>query len=144
MSLPDVVSREERLLASPLNGAPGAVILYALLAVLLWPADRDPAGAVTLLVVAAGPCLPALAAKAAVVLAFVLTVVIWLAEGLGGLFTGGGTDPNSVTPASAAAQLPAKAASSRQPRLRTNVASREKCPDSREKCFDDAIYLDRV
>jgi len=27
--------------ASPLNGAPGAVILYALLAVLLWPADRE-------------------------------------------------------------------------------------------------------
>ncbi len=27
--------------ASPLSGAPGAVILYALLAVLLWPADRD-------------------------------------------------------------------------------------------------------
>ena len=27
--------------ASPVNGAPGAVILYALLAVLLWPADRD-------------------------------------------------------------------------------------------------------
>jgi hypothetical protein len=27
--------------ASPLNGAPGAVILYALLAVLLWPADRS-------------------------------------------------------------------------------------------------------
>ncbi len=26
--------------ADPLNGAPGAVILYALLAVLLWPADR--------------------------------------------------------------------------------------------------------
>ena len=26
--------------ASPLNGAPGAVILYALLAVLLWPSDR--------------------------------------------------------------------------------------------------------
>src|SRR5215469_7729506 len=26
--------------ASPLNGAPGAVILYAMLAVLLWPADR--------------------------------------------------------------------------------------------------------
>jgi hypothetical protein len=26
--------------ASPLNGAPGAVILYALLAVLLWPADQ--------------------------------------------------------------------------------------------------------
>jgi hypothetical protein len=27
--------------ASPFNGAPGAVILYALLAVLLWPADRE-------------------------------------------------------------------------------------------------------
>ena len=27
--------------ASPVNGAPGAVILYALLAVLLWPAARD-------------------------------------------------------------------------------------------------------
>ena len=26
--------------ASPLTGAPGAVIIYALLAVLLWPADR--------------------------------------------------------------------------------------------------------
>jgi hypothetical protein len=29
--------------ASPVDGAPGAVLLYALLAVLLWPADRDPA-----------------------------------------------------------------------------------------------------
>jgi hypothetical protein len=29
--------------ASPLNGAPGAVIIYALIAVLLWPADRDSA-----------------------------------------------------------------------------------------------------
>jgi hypothetical protein len=27
--------------ASPVNGAPGAVIIYALLAVLLWPTDRD-------------------------------------------------------------------------------------------------------
>ena len=30
--------------ASPVAGAPGAVFLYALLAVLLWPADRDPRG----------------------------------------------------------------------------------------------------
>jgi hypothetical protein len=29
--------------ASPVNGAPGAVLLYALLAVLLWPAAGDPA-----------------------------------------------------------------------------------------------------
>ena len=28
--------------ASPVSGAPGAVLLYALLAILLWPADRDP------------------------------------------------------------------------------------------------------
>jgi hypothetical protein len=157
--------------ASPLNGAPGAVILYALLAVLLWPADRDRAApfvagravgrgaarglwlvlwaslaffalqpaarapraisgmfsamaagqpgwlawidhhvastvgsqglvasivlAVALAVVAAGPYLPVRMARAAVVLAIVLAVVIWLAEGLGGLFTGSGTDPNS-------------------------------------------------
>ena len=27
--------------ADPVTGAPGAVILYALLAVLLWPTDRD-------------------------------------------------------------------------------------------------------
>src|ERR1700722_17708851 len=33
--------------ASPVNGAPGAVLLYGLLAVLLWPADRDPAAPFT-------------------------------------------------------------------------------------------------
>jgi hypothetical protein len=147
------------------------VLLYALLAVLLWPADRDPAApfvagravgrgvaralwvvlwaslaffavqpasrapraisgmisgmaagqpgwlawidnhaasalgsqglaasivlAVALVAVAVGPYLPTRLARAAVVLAIVLAVVIWLAEGLGGLFTGGGTDPNS-------------------------------------------------
>jgi len=157
--------------ASPLNGAPGAVILYALLAVLLWPADRDstapfvaghavgrraahglwlvlwaslalfalmPASrapktisgfftsmasgqpgwlawidsraaslvgnqgllasivlAVALGLVAVGTYLPVPAARAAIVLAIVLAVVIWLAEGMGGIFTGGGTDPNS-------------------------------------------------
>ena len=157
--------------ASPLNGAPGAVILYALLAVLLWPADRDPTApfvagravgrgvsrgfwsvlwaslaffalqpasrapraasgmfqamaagqpgwlawidsraasalashglaasvvlAAALVAVAAAPWLPARLTRAALVLALVLAVVIWLAEGLGGLFTGGGTDPNS-------------------------------------------------
>ncbi|HUA29441.1 MAG TPA: hypothetical protein VMC03_11205 [Streptosporangiaceae bacterium] len=31
--------------ASPVNGAPGAVIIYALLAVLLWPSDRHAAAA---------------------------------------------------------------------------------------------------
>ncbi len=157
--------------ASPVSGAPGAVILYALLAVLLWPAGRDPAApfvagravgrgvarglwlvlwaslaffalqpasrapraisgmisgmaagqpgwlawagtraasaldrhglaasvvlAVALAAVAAGPWLPARLARAGIVLALVLAVLIWLAEGLGGLFTGGGTDPNS-------------------------------------------------
>ena len=157
--------------ASPVNGAPGAVILYALLAVLLWPADRDRAVpfvagravgrgvarglwlvlwaslaffallpvsrapraisgmiagmasgqpgwlawidshaaralgshglaasivlAIALAVVATGPFLPTRLARAALVLAIVLAVVIWLAEGLGGIFTGAGTDPNS-------------------------------------------------
>jgi len=157
--------------ASPVNGAPGAVILYALLAVLLWPADRDRAApfvagravgrgvarglwlvlwaslvffalqpasrapraisgmitgmasgepgwlacidshaasalgsqglaasivlAAALAAVAAGPYLPTRMARAAVVLAIVLAVLIWLAEGLGGIFTGAGTDPNS-------------------------------------------------
>jgi hypothetical protein len=33
--------------ASPVSGAPGAVILYALLAVLLWPADRETAAPFT-------------------------------------------------------------------------------------------------
>ena len=33
--------------ASPLNGAPGAVIIYALLAVLVWPGDRDAAARFT-------------------------------------------------------------------------------------------------
>jgi hypothetical protein len=154
--------------ASPLNGAPGAVIIYALLAVLLWPADRDAeasfvagyavgrrvarelwlilwgslalfalmpatraphaistmltsmasgqpgwlawidthaaaaiggrgllaAGvlAMTLGLVAAGVYL---APRAAIVLAIALAVVIWLAGGAGGIFTGSGTDPNS-------------------------------------------------
>ena len=39
--------------ASPLNGAPGAVIIYALLAVLLWPSDRITASAATAPFVAA-------------------------------------------------------------------------------------------
>jgi hypothetical protein len=157
--------------ASPLNGAPGAVVIYALLAVLLWPAARDrpvpfvagrgvgihaaralwlvlwgslayfaltPASraphaasgmisgmasgepgwlawidnhaasalshdglavsivlAVALVVVAVGVYLPPPAARATLVLALVLAVAIWLAEGLGGMLTGSGTDPNS-------------------------------------------------
>jgi hypothetical protein len=157
--------------ASPVNGAPGAVIIYALLAVLLWPVARDrpapfvagraigvhaaraqwlvlwgslayfaltPASrapqatssmisgmassqpgwlawidnhagsalnhdglavsivlAIALVVVAAGVYLPPSAARAALVLALVLAAAIWLAEGLGGMLTGSGTDPNS-------------------------------------------------
>lgn len=157
--------------ASPLNGAPGAVILYALLAILLWPADRDSSSpfvagravgrraaqalwlvlwaslalfalmptprapktisgyftsmasgqpgwlawtdnhaanlvgsqgllasvalTVALSVVAVGVYMPVPAARATIVLAITLAAVIWLAEGMGGIFTGGGTDPNS-------------------------------------------------
>ena len=155
----------------PANGAPGAVIIYALLAVLLWPGSRDraapfiagrftganvaralwlvlwgslayltllpatrapkalggmvsamasgqpgwlssvdnhlgafltshgPALAVTLAVVlalvAVSVYLPRPAARAGVVLAIVTAAFIWIAEGLGGMLTGGGTDPNS-------------------------------------------------
>jgi len=158
--------------ASPLNGAPGAVILYALLAVLLWPSDRGtpapftaaravgvpvaralwlvlwlseawfaltPANrapqavsgmisgmdggqpgwlaailrgaaslvtgqdlaasialAVAFVVIAAAVYLPERAAKAALVLAIVVSVVIWvIPQGLGGILAGGATDPNS-------------------------------------------------
>jgi hypothetical protein len=158
--------------ASPLNGAPGAVILYALLAVLLWPADRGtpapftaaravgphvaralwlvlwlslayfavtPANrapqavsgmlggmadgqpgwlgalirhgaslvtgndlatsivlAVTLAAIAAGVYLPGPAARATLLLAIVVALVIWVfAEALGGVLAGGATDVNS-------------------------------------------------
>ena len=157
--------------ASPVNGAPGPVVLYAILAVLLWPADRDPAapsvagrvigrrpaqavwfvlwgslaafallpasrapGAISdafsdgadgapawlawidtraagalshhglaasivlaalFALVAVAVYLPAPAVRAAVVLAMVLAAALWLAQGMGELFTGMATDPES-------------------------------------------------
>jgi hypothetical protein len=158
--------------ASPVNGAPGAVLLYAVLAVLLWPADRDPdapfvagravgagvaralwlavwgslavfavlpasrapqalsgmisgmapgepawlgwldnwAGnalshhgllaslvlAAVLAIVAAGIYLPMRYIRPVIVLALLVAVALWLAQGLGGIFTGSGTDPDSA------------------------------------------------
>jgi hypothetical protein len=158
--------------ASPVNGAPGAVLLYAVLAVLLWPADRDPdapfvagravgAGAAralwlavwgglavfavlpasrapqalsgmisgmapgepgwlgwldiwagnalshhgllaslvlaaVLAIVAAGIYLPMRFTRPVIVLALLVAVALWLAQGLGGIFTGSGTDPDSA------------------------------------------------
>jgi hypothetical protein len=157
--------------ASPVSGAPGAVIIYALLAVLLWPprrerpapfvagrftgagaarllwlvlwgslaylasqpatrapkalsgmisgmaagqpgwlasidnhlgaflSDRGPAVAIALaivlVIVAVGVFLPTPAARAVIAAAIVTAAAIWIAEGLGGLFSGAGTDPNS-------------------------------------------------
>jgi len=158
--------------ASPLAGFPGGVILYALIAVLLWPAERAPSrepaspaasgplgatGANILWLILwgsfsysllladnrapdaigqlfsvtdgqpgwlvsvmnglsslAGPrgteisvglavacalvaigVLAKPAVKPAVVMAAVLALYFWLAEGLGGIFTGQGTDPNT-------------------------------------------------
>jgi hypothetical protein len=158
--------------ASPLNGAPGAVIIYALIAVLLWPAgrtvpapfvaaravgphvaralwavlwlslayfaltpvNRAPQGvssmiasmesgepswvnslmrgaasltagqglatsivlAAALVVIALGVYLPAPAARAVLVLAIVVSAVIWVfAEAFGAIMAGGATDPNS-------------------------------------------------
>jgi hypothetical protein len=55
--------------ADPLNGAPGAVIIYALIAVLLWPADR------------AGAKAPFVAARAVGAhLARALWLVFWLSQ----------------------------------------------------------------
>jgi hypothetical protein len=52
--------------------------------------------AVALVVVAAGVCLPPPAARATLVLAIVVALVIWVVgEALGTILTGGGTDPNS-------------------------------------------------
>jgi hypothetical protein len=155
--------------ASPVNGAPGAVIIYALLAVLLWPTDNEgpfeaaraigrcraqalwlilwaslaylallPASraphaisqmissmapgepgwlawtdnhaasalsgqglaasivlAVACAIVALGTYLPPRLARATLILAILVAIVLWLAEGLGGIFTGSGTDPNT-------------------------------------------------
>jgi hypothetical protein len=47
------------------------------------------------LAVAIGTFLPVRVARATVLLATVLAAFIWLAEGMGGIFTGAGTDPNS-------------------------------------------------
>jgi hypothetical protein len=46
--------------------------------------------------VAAGVFLPARLGRAVLVLAVVVAVALWLAQGLGGIFTGAGTDPNSA------------------------------------------------
>jgi len=157
--------------ASPVNGAPGPVVLYAVLAVLLWPADRDPSApfvagravgrrvaratwlvlwgslaafallpasrapgamsemlsdgasgapawlawidthaasalndrglpasivlAVLLTAVAVAVYLPPPVVRAALVLALVLAAALWLAQGMGELFTGMATDPES-------------------------------------------------
>ena len=55
--------------ASPVSGAPGAVIIYALLAVLLWPADR---------ITASGAPAPFVAARAVgVTVARALWLVLW-------------------------------------------------------------------
>jgi len=158
--------------ASPVNGAPGAVIIYALLAVLLWPTDREKpapftagravgvpiaralwlvlwlslayfallpgnrapqalngmiAGmesgepgwlaaldraaaslvahqglaasivlAAALVIIAVGVCLRPSAAKATLVLAIVVSAVIWVfGEAFGMILAGGATDPNS-------------------------------------------------
>ena len=51
--------------------------------------------AIALGLVAVSVCLPRPAARAGVALAVGTAAFIWIAEGLGGMLTGGGTDPNS-------------------------------------------------
>jgi hypothetical protein len=79
--------------ASPLNGAPGAVILYGLLAVLLWPGDQMIDGPFTVRFTAAR-AVPAQAARA-------LWLVLWLSLAY-----------FSLTPANRAPQAPATLISS--------------------------------
>jgi hypothetical protein len=52
--------------------------------------------AVLLLTVAAAVFLPPRLSRPVLVLALVLAAVLWLAQGMGGLFTGATTDPNSA------------------------------------------------
>ncbi len=187
--------------ASPVDGAPGAVILYALLAVLLWPVARDraapfvagravgarPARALWLIlwaslayfallpasrapqgisgmlsdmasgepawlawagnhagsalshygllvsvllaaafaIVAVGAYLPPPAARVTIILAIVVAAAMWIAQGLGEVFTGSGTDVNSAPllallavaywPAGATAPASSQSAQSTQP-----------------------------
>ena len=186
--------------ASLTDGAPGAVILYALLAVLLWPATqerparfiaaravggrtalilwsvlwaslaffalqpgyRTPRGlsgeirematgqpgwlawpvthtasllagpgllaasllAAAFAVTAFGVWRPVRAARAAIVLALVLAAFLWLAQGLGGLFTGGSTDPSSgpLLVLLALAYWPARARAGARPEPETRGA----------------------
>ena len=188
--------------ASPVNGAPGAVILYALLAVLLWPADRpgrlapftaaravgapvaralwlvlwlslayfallpgnrapqalhdmiagmtdgEPGWlaaldrgaasllarqglaasvvlAIALVIVAAGVYLPARYARGTLVLALVVSAVIWVfGEAFGTILTGGGTDPNSgpLLALLALTYWPARAAVTRPARTAAAIA----------------------
>ena len=111
--------------ADPLTGAPGAVILYAMLAVMLWPAPwpvvrvlwlvlwgseavfaclpgsrihglvAAVALAVACAAIAATSYLPAPAAKAGIVAAVLVSTMIWWAEDFGQLLTGTSTDVNS-------------------------------------------------
>jgi hypothetical protein len=161
--------------STPLAGVPGAVLLYALIAVLLWPTARIPSGRLTsaataspvgaraaglawlvlwgsfagylllpanrgpdaisallshtgaqprwitaimnglsraadhrglaisvvLAIACAGVASASLAPqllRPALILAIALALLFWIAEGLGGVFTGHGTDPNSGLP----------------------------------------------
>ena len=146
--------------ASPWNGAPGAVIIYALLAVLLWPGGRNepasfaagrPAGrlparllwltlwgsmafltlqsasmpspgqqasaflALVFDLVAIGIFLPLPYARAAVIVAAIAAMLIWvIGEDWGAIFTGSATDPNTgpLLVLLAVAYWPARPASS--------------------------------
>ena len=190
--------------ASPVNGAPGAVILYALLAVLLWPVARDRASragfvaaravgpvtarvlwlilwgslayfavtaanrtaqglhdmiagmaggepgwlaaldrgaagllarqglaasvvlAVLLAAVAGAVFLPPGVARAAVVLAIALSLLIWVVgQDLGGILAGGATDPNSgpLLMLLALAYWPASGAGLRTPDMTEDLQS---------------------
>jgi hypothetical protein len=75
--------------ASPLNGAPGAVIIYALLAVLLWPADRATSAPFTAARAVGAPVARALWAVLWLSLAyFALTPANRAPQGVSGMIAG--------------------------------------------------------
>ena len=51
--------------------------------------------AAALIIIAVGVWLPGPCARVVLVLALIVAVAIWLAQGLGGILTGSGTDPGS-------------------------------------------------